>query len=103
MNAVRSAGLTAATIRGFGGFKAAIEDLRQGANHRLLIAAIVASTAMVALLDFWTSAELIGSILFTAPLVLCALQRSKRLLWGVAAAAGVLTIAAGFWGPDRAG
>jgi PAS domain S-box-containing protein len=102
MKAVLSARLTAAA-RGAGGLQAAIENLRRGANHKLLVVAIVASMAMVAMLDFWTSAELVGSILFTVPLVLCALQPSKRLLWGVASAAGVLTLAAGFWGPDRAG
>jgi PAS domain S-box-containing protein len=104
MRAARSARLTTAVaVRGVSRFEAAIEDLRRGSNHGLLVVAIVASTAMVALLDFWTSAELVGSILFTVPLVVCALQPSKRLLWSVAAAAGVLTLAAGFWGVDRAG
>src|SRR5580704_15429851 len=102
MNAVRSARLTAAAIRGVGGLNAAIEELRRGSNHRLLVVAIVASAAMVAALDFWAPAELIGSILFTVPLVMCALQPSKRLLWGVATAAAILTIATGFWGPDSA-
>jgi PAS domain S-box-containing protein len=102
MKTVRSAGLTAAAIRSVGGLSAAVEDLRRRPNHTLLVAAIAGSTAMVAALDFWTSAEFVGSILFTVPLALCALQRSKKLLWTTAAAAGVLTIAAGFWGSGRA-
>ena len=51
-----------------------------------LVGAIVGITAFVAILDFATSAEFIGSILFTFPLALCAKQRSRRLLWGTAAA-----------------
>jgi len=42
-----------------------------------MVAVIIVITALVALLDFWTSAELIGSILFTLPLALCAMQRSN--------------------------
>jgi PAS domain S-box-containing protein len=101
MKAVRSARLTAA-IRGVGGLRAAVEDLRRGSNHTLLIVAIVASMTMVGVLDFWASAELVGSILFIVPLALCALQSSKRLLWATATAAGALTIVAGFWGFARA-
>jgi PAS domain S-box-containing protein len=103
MKAVRFARLTAASARGVGGLQAAIEDLRRRPSHRLLVVAIVASTAMVAALDLWTSGELVGSILFTVPLALCALQSSKKLLWSTAAAAGVLTLAAGVWGHGRAG
>src|SRR5882757_10204132 len=71
-------------------------------SRTLLASVIVAITILVAFLDFSTSAELIVSILFFFPLGLCALQRSKRLLWGIAAAAVVLTIAAEFWGFHRA-
>jgi len=67
----------------------------------LLIASIVVITLMVALLDFWTSAALVGSILFTFPIALCAAQRSGWLLWSIAALAGVLTVAAEFWGVNR--
>ena len=67
-----------------------------------LMTAIVAITALVAALDFWTSAELVGAILFTFPIALCALQRSRRLLWSTAAAAAFLTIAAELWGVGRA-
>ena len=49
----------------------------------------------------WNSAELADSIMYTLPLALCALQRSKRLLWGIAGATVFLTIAAGFWGFHR--
>jgi len=57
--------------------------------------------ALVAVLDFSTSTELIGSILFTLPLALCAGQRSKRLLWSTAGVAVSLTMATGLWGIDR--
>lgn len=72
-------------------------------RNNLLAVSIVAITVLIALLDFWTSAEFIGSILFTLPLALCVLQRSKRLLWGTAIAVAVLTIGAEFWGFHRAG
>jgi PAS domain S-box-containing protein len=62
---------------------------------------IVAATFLIALLDFSTSARLVGSILFTLPLALCALQRSKSLLWSTAAVTVIVTIAAGFWGFNR--
>ena len=71
--------------------------------RRILAPAIVATTVAVACTDFLTSAELVGAILFIVPLALCALQRSVRLLWGTAIAAGVLTIAAQFWGFGRVG
>ena len=99
MTVTRSSRLmSAAAVRAVGGFKAAIEDLRRGSNHKPLVAAIVASLAMVAALDFWTSAELIGSILFTVPLVLCALQPSEAALLDGGGAERVLTLAAGFLG-----
>ncbi|HRH39126.1 MAG TPA: hypothetical protein PK760_12310, partial [Flavobacteriales bacterium] len=63
-----------------------------------LIATIVASVIAIALLDLWTSAELVGSILFVFPLGLCVLQKSKRLLWGAAVIAVTLTLIAGMWG-----
>jgi hypothetical protein len=46
-------------------------------NRKILIAIIVSCTVLVALLDFGTSAEFVGSILFTFPIALCALQGSK--------------------------
>jgi len=64
-------------------------------------ALIVGITVLVALLDFGTSAEFVGSILFTLPLALCAAQGSKRLLWGTATAVAFLTVAAEFWGFHR--
>jgi PAS domain S-box-containing protein len=60
-----------------------------------LLTIIVGITALVGLLDFWSSAQLVASILFTFPIVLCATQRSKQLLWGTAAAAIAVSIAAG--------
>jgi PAS domain S-box-containing protein len=66
-----------------------------------VVGTIISSSVLIAVIDFWTSAELIGSILFTLPLALCALQSSMRLLWGVAAATVGTTIAANFWGFDR--
>jgi PAS domain-containing protein len=71
-------------------------------NRKLLTVAIVGSIVLVALLDFWTPAERIESTLFMLPLALCAMQRSNRLLWGTAAAVVLLTIAAEFWGFNRA-
>jgi PAS domain S-box-containing protein len=70
-------------------------------NRAPLVATIIATTLAVAGLDFYTSAELVASILFTLPLALCALQSSMRLLWVTAAAAVLLTIAAEFWGIGR--
>jgi PAS domain S-box-containing protein len=60
-----------------------------------LLAITVGITALVAFLDFWSSAQLVASTLFAFPIVLCATQRSKRLLWGTAAAAIAISIAAG--------
>jgi PAS domain S-box-containing protein len=60
-----------------------------------LLTIIVGITALVGLLNFWSSAQLVASILFTFPIVLCATQRSKQLLWGTAAAAIAVSIAAG--------
>jgi PAS domain S-box-containing protein len=70
-------------------------------NRKALLIAIVGTTVLAALLALWTSAELIGSILFTLPLALCAMQRSKRLLWGTAVAVVLLTIVSEFWGFNR--
>ncbi len=71
-------------------------------NRTLLVTIVIAATATAAALDFWTSANLIGSILFTLPIALCAVQGSKRLLWGTTVTAALLTIAAEFWGFHRA-
>jgi PAS domain S-box-containing protein len=70
-------------------------------NPRPLLTVIAVVTAFVFLLDLWTSAALIGSILFTIPLALCALQSSKRVLWLVAAVAALLTMTAEWWGFAR--
>ncbi len=63
---------------------------------------IVGTTTLAAVLDFLTSAQLAGSVLFTIPLVLCAARRSKWLLWVTAAVAVLLSSAAGYWGFHRA-
>jgi len=63
---------------------------------------IVGTTALTAALDFLTSAELAGSVLFTIPLVLCVARRSKWLLWVTAAVAVLLSAAAGYRGFRRA-
>jgi PAS domain S-box-containing protein len=71
--------------------------------NRAPSAALIAGlTLLVALIDFGTSAKFLGSILFALPLTLCAMQDSKRLLWGLATAASLLTFAAEFWGFHRA-
>jgi len=71
-------------------------------NRTLLVAMIVGTTALTAGLDFLTSAELAGSVLFTIPLVLCVARRSKWLLWVTVAVAVLLSAAAGYWGFRRA-
>jgi PAS domain S-box-containing protein len=70
-------------------------------NRKLLIAAIIGTTLAGALFSLWTSEEIIGSILFTLPLTLCAMQRSKPLLWSTATVTVLLVILAGFWGFNR--
>src|ERR1700693_4310633 len=70
-------------------------------NRTALILIIVSCTALVALLDFGTSAEFVGSILFTFPIALCGLQDAKRLLWTITGAVIALTAAAEFWGFSR--
>jgi PAS domain S-box-containing protein len=70
-------------------------------NRKLILATIIATTLLVALLDLSTSAELVASILFTFPLALCAMQSSKRVLWGTASAAVLLTVIAEKWGFHR--
>jgi PAS domain S-box-containing protein len=66
-----------------------------------LLAIIVGITALVGFLEFWSSAQLVASMLFTFPIVLCATQHSKRLLWVTAAAAIAVSIAAGVWETHR--
>jgi integrase len=63
---------------------------------------IVGTTVLTAVLDFLTSAELAGSVLFTIPLVLCLARRSRWLLWVTAAVGVLLGVAAGYWGFRRA-
>jgi len=70
-------------------------------NRRLLPSVIVGTTVLTALLDLWTSAEFVGSILFVLPLALCAIYRSKKTLWATLLAAVVLTVLAEFWGFHR--
>jgi integrase len=71
-------------------------------NRTALIAMIVGTTALTAVLDFLTSAELAGSVLFTIPLVLCLARRSRWLLWVTATVGVLLSAAAGYWGLRRA-
>jgi integrase len=70
-------------------------------HRKPLIATIVGITVLTILLDFWTSAELFGSVLFTFPLVLCVMQRSRWLLWSTAALATLLSAATGMWAFHR--
>ena len=62
-----------------------------------LPAIIVVAGVLIAVLDYFTAAELAGSVLFLFPLVLCIRQRSKWLLWGTSAVATLLAVAAGIW------
>ena len=50
---------------------------------------------------FWSSPQLVASILFTFPIALCATQRSKRILWGTAAAAIAVSVGAGVLASHR--
>jgi integrase len=70
-------------------------------NRTPLVVIIVGITLLIALLDFWIPAELAGSALFTFPLVLCILRRSKWLLWVTAAIAALSSVAAEIWGFHR--
>jgi PAS domain S-box-containing protein len=72
-------------------------------NRALLLVAIAGITVAVAALDFFISADLIASILFTLPLALCGVHGSRRLLWVTTAATVLLTAAADLWGVDRLG
>ncbi|HMH57761.1 MAG TPA: hypothetical protein VK537_01135, partial [Galbitalea sp.] len=67
----------------------------------VVIGVVAVLVVVIALLDFATSANFVGSILFTLPLTLCAFQRSTRVLWITATTTAVLTIAAERWGLDR--
>jgi integrase len=71
-------------------------------NRTPLIAIIVGTTVLTTALDYLTSAELAGAVLFTIPLVLCAARRSKWMLWVTATVAVLLSTAAGYWGFHRA-
>jgi integrase len=70
-------------------------------NRTLLALIVVGTTVLVGLLDFATSTVLAGSILFTFPLTLCILQRSKWMLWGTTVIATLLTVGAGIWSFHR--
>src|ERR1700686_2777468 len=70
-------------------------------NRTLLVISIVGTIVLVAPLDFWTSAEFVGSILFILPLILCAMRASTQVLWGTATVAVILTVTAEFWGFNR--
>ena len=71
-------------------------------NRAPLIALIVATAAVTAVLDYLTSAQLAGSVLFTIPLVLCLTRRSKWPLWVTAAVAVSLSASAEYWNFHRA-
>ncbi len=66
-------------------------------NRTPLVTFIVGIAVLTAALDFRTSAELAGSVLFAFALVLCITQRSKWLLWSITTIAVSLNVAAGFW------
>jgi integrase len=67
-----------------------------------LIALIVATAAVTAALDYLTSAELAGSLLFALPLVLALARRSKWFLWVTATVAVMLSACAEYWSFHRA-
>lgn len=67
-------------------------------NQSRLLTIIFGTTVLIGLVDFWTSAEMVGCVLFILPLTLCGTQRSKRVLWGTASLATLFSVAAGSWG-----
>jgi PAS domain S-box-containing protein len=77
------------------------EARRWRVSRTPVIVLIIATTALVAVFDLETSAALVGSILFIGPLALCAMQRSKWVLWSTALTVATLTLAIGQWGPSR--
>jgi integrase len=60
-----------------------------------LLVLIGAATLLIAVADYWTATQMIGSVLFTLPVILCITQRSKWVLWGTAIAAALFSIAVG--------
>ena len=71
-------------------------------NRTPLLAAIVVIAALVAVLDFWTSAELIGSVpLYVPTRAVRRLRLEAVTLEHRGAVVVVLTIAAEFWGVNR--
>src|ERR1700753_288526 len=70
-------------------------------SRPLLPAIIIGVGVLVAMLDYFTGAELAGSVLFLFPLVLCIRRRSKWLLWGTSAVATLLAVGAGIWSFHR--
>ena len=64
-------------------------------NRTQILATIAGMTALIVLLDLRTSAEISLPVLFTFPLILCAMHRSKVLLWstaGIATAVSAATV-----------
>ena len=68
-----------------------------------ILATIAGTTALIVLLDLKTSAEISLPVLFTFPLVLCAMQRSKWLLWSTAVVATAVSAASMLWIFHRVG
>jgi integrase len=66
-------------------------------NRVQILATIAGMTALIVLLDLRTSAEISLPTLFTFPLVLCAMQRSRWLLWSTAGIATVASAASMLW------
>jgi PAS domain-containing protein len=81
-----------------------VDDLRRGrgrVKRTLWPALIVVTLVGVAAFDFFTGAALVGAILFTLPLALCATQGSKPVLWCTAVAAVSLTLVPELWGDHQ--
>jgi hypothetical protein len=72
-------------------------------NRTSVLTMIAAMSLTVAVLDFSTSAQLAMPVIFAFPLALCARQRSKRLLWATMGIAVAESVAAGYFGFQRAG
>jgi integrase len=66
-------------------------------NRIQILATFAGMTALIVLLDLRFSAEISLPVLFTFPLILCAIHRSKWLLWSTAGMATAVSAASMIW------
>jgi integrase len=66
-------------------------------NRTQILATIAGMTALIVLLDLRTSAGVSLPVLFTFPLILCAMHRSKWILWSTAVIGTAVSVASMVW------